>query len=99
MIVLCRMGLRHSFEGGCSEDAAKTDQVDDTPAEAHPLEWGGVSMDDASSGCRPRDSCPNIAGMDAHDNYMTYNNLACARQFTPGQQARMLFMFNAVREK
>lgn len=93
------MGLVHTFEGGCSASAAATDQVDDTPAEAHPLQWGGVDMRDASGGCRPRDSCGGQPGADLYDNWMDYNNLGCARSFTPGQQARMLYMFRAVRRE
>jgi hypothetical protein len=28
---------------------------------------------------------------------MSYNNLACAATFTPGQQARMLYLFSTMR--
>lgn len=91
------MGLQHTFEGGCTTDGTKTDQVDDTPAEALPKQWG-VSLKDASAGCAYRDSCGGLVGPDMYYNYMTYMNLACARTFTAGQQARMLYMFKAVRE-
>lgn len=91
------MGLVHTFTGGCQSSDAATDQVDDTPAEANPTKWG-ISLKDASSGCSYRDSCGNIPGKDIVENYMTYNNLACARSFTAGQQARMLYLFRAVRK-
>jgi hypothetical protein len=91
------MGLVHTWDGGCQPSEAETDQVDDTPAENHPTKWG-VDMKDASSGCRVRDSCGNLPGQDMYENYMTYNNLACARSFTAGQQARMLYLFRAVRK-
>jgi hypothetical protein len=90
-------GLLHTFVGGCSASAGSTDAVDDTPAEAHPRSWSGVDLGDASGGCQARDTCPDLPGQDPVDNYMTYNNLACARAFTPGQQARMLFAFERFR--
>lgn len=91
------LGLLHTFVGGCSVSGGQmTDGVDDTPAEAHPRSWG-VDLGDASGGCSTRDTCPGVPGQDAVDNYMSYNNLACASTFTPGQQARMLFLFNSMR--
>lgn len=91
------LGLLHTFVGGCSNSgAAMTDGVDDTPAEAHPRLWR-VDLGDASGGCKPRDTCPGVAGEDAVNNYMSYNNLACASTFTPGQQARMLYLFTSMR--
>lgn len=90
------LGLLHTFVGGCSSSPAMTDGVDDTPAEAHPRSWG-VDLGDASGGCKERDTCPGAPGPDSRDNYMSYNNLSCAVKFTPGQQARMLYLFNSMR--
>ncbi|KAF8056228.1 ttc30a [Scenedesmus sp. PABB004] len=94
------MGLGHTWDGGCAAGAggAGGDQVSDTPAEDHPTHWRGVDMGDASGACgEARDSCPGEPGADLVDNYMNYNNLACADSFTPGQQARALYLFRAVR--
>jgi hypothetical protein len=90
------LGLLHTFVGGCGSGAAMTDGVDDTPQEAHPRAWG-VDLGDASGGCARRDTCPGDPGDDAVQNYMSYNNLACAAAFTPGQQARMLYLFSTMR--
>lgn len=89
-------GLQHTFAGGCTTDDAQTDQVDDTPAEALPTQWG-VNTKDASSGCAYRDTCGSLVGPDMYYNYMDYMNLACARSFTAGQQARMLYLIRAIR--
>jgi hypothetical protein len=90
------MGLLHTFVGGCSSNPSVTDGVDDTPAEAHPRAWG-VDLGDASAGCAERDTCPDSSGPDDTHNWMSYNNLSCASQFTPGQQARMLFLWTNMR--
>lgn len=95
-----QMGLLHTFVGGCSTNLANTDGVDDTPPEANPRSWG-VDIGDASGGCPSdgdiRQTCPKQSEADPWDNYMSYNNLACAKRFTPGQQARMLFAFTSMR--
>ncbi|MDJ0763101.1 MAG: M43 family zinc metalloprotease [Myxococcota bacterium] len=51
------LGLYHTFQGGCDE--IEGDWVDDTPAED-------------GEGCSPRDTCPNLTGMDPVENLMTY---------------------------
>jgi Pregnancy-associated plasma protein-A len=97
------LGLLHTFDGGCASSRnsgdAHGDLVSDTPAEAHPTRWPGVDVADASGACvhGTRDSCPGSPGADVVRNYMSSNNLACAATFTPGQQVRMLWVYDAVR--
>ncbi|KAH9480840.1 Extracellular metalloprotease [Psilocybe cubensis] len=69
------LGLRHTFQGGCTGDG---DGVDDTPAQAEP-----------HFGCpRGVDSCPG-GGEDPIHNYMGYTSEACRTEFTAGQISLM----------
>jgi hypothetical protein len=80
------VGLFHTFEGGCGDEAAPGcettgDEVCDTPGEASP-----------AFGCpEGRDTCSG-AGLDPIHNYMDYTDDACYTNFTAGQDARADFM-------
>jgi len=77
-------GLFHTFQGGCT---GAGDSIADTPAQAT-----------ASDGCPVgRDSCPNAAGLDPIHNYMDYSDDSCYTEFTKGQEARMVSMWNTYR--
>ncbi|KAK2758679.1 hypothetical protein FQN54_003369 [Arachnomyces sp. PD_36] len=78
------LGLFHTFQGGCS---GAGDEVADTPAQSSP-----------SSGCPTnRDSCPGQEGADPIHNYMDYSIDECYEEFTPGQEKRMINMWNTYR--
>ena len=52
----------------------------------------------STSGCPiGRDSCPFSSGVDPIDNYMDYSDDACYSSFTPGQQDRMMAMWEEYR--
>ncbi|KFY14285.1 hypothetical protein V492_02724 [Pseudogymnoascus sp. VKM F-4246] len=79
------MGLFHTFQGNSCSGSG--DSVSDTPQQLS-----------ASSGCPTgRDSCPNAAGVDPIHNYMDYSYDSCYENFTPGQNTRMLSMWNTYR--
>lgn len=81
-------GLLHIFEGeSCSPDN-DGDFLEDTPQQSMPTE-----------GCPPeKNSCPDRPGVDAIHNYMDYSSDDCYESFTPGQLARMRYMWSAMRE-
>ena len=78
------LNLYHTFQGGCSTNAATGgDAVADTPAEKSP-----------AYGCPlGRNSCPSIAGDDPTTNYMDYTDDACMTNFTNGQKVRAKAIF------
>ncbi|ETN44395.1 uncharacterized protein HMPREF1541_10575 [Cyphellophora europaea CBS 101466] len=96
-------GLLHTFEGNtCSKDSWG-DYVSDTPQQR-----------DATVGCpQYQDTCPvsgisitssrvpgpqGYAGPDPVHNFMDYSTDACLTEFTPGQTARMLNMWEQYRK-
>ncbi|KFY69747.1 hypothetical protein V501_08368 [Pseudogymnoascus sp. VKM F-4519 (FW-2642)] len=79
------MGLFHTFQGNSCSGSG--DSISDTPQQLS-----------ASSGCPTgRDSCPTVAGLDPIHNYMDYSYDSCYDNFTPGQNTRMLSMWNTYR--
>ncbi|KAM3507434.1 hypothetical protein MY10362_001755 [Beauveria mimosiformis] len=76
------LGLIHTFEGGCD---VNNDYVADTPA-----------MKMNYSTCNKTiDSCPDMPGNDAVNNFMSYGD--CISEFTPGQVTRMKSMYQKFR--
>ena len=69
---------------GCNTSG---DDVSDTPRQRS-----------GTSGCPiGRDSCPLKSGSDPINNYMDYSDDACYTSFTPGQQDRMMAMWEEYR--
>jgi hypothetical protein len=63
------------------------DDVSDTPRQRS-----------ATNGCPiGRDSCPFASGLDPINNYMDYSDDSCYASFTPGQQDRMMAMWEEYR--
>ncbi|KAF4552012.1 Extracellular metalloprotease-like protein 2 [Elsinoe fawcettii] len=78
------LGLAHTFEGGCDGHG---DGVADTP-------W----QDQGTGGCTANyDSCPDQPGLDAKFNYMNFAIDTCLKNFTDGQNWRMVSVFNQTR--
>ncbi|KAH7098099.1 metalloprotease [Auriculariales sp. MPI-PUGE-AT-0066] len=85
------VGLYHTFEGGCSEDAINGgDQVFDTAAE------GAPTFDCPPKGQEP-DSCKKLPGKDNVHNYLNYAIDSCMTEFTFGQAIRMQAMLRIYR--
>lgn len=77
------LGLQHTFNGGCNQDASAGDKIADTPAEASP-----------NFGCpASRNTCPGsagaLAGNDPIHNYMDYSDDSCMNNFTGDQRIRV----------
>jgi len=47
--------------------------------------------------CKPRNSCPELPGMDSINNFMQYTDDVCMDAFTPGQFSRVLRSWQAWR--
>ena len=43
----------------------------------------------------PKDSCPNMAGIDPKNNFMSYIPDFCSNELTPGQMTRMIALVKA----
>jgi hypothetical protein len=43
----------------------------------------------------PKDSCPNMAGIDPKNNIMSYISDFCSNELTPGQMTRMIALVKA----
>ena len=87
-------GLLHTHAGGC--DPTKSgDAVDDTPASL-----GGQSA--CTNTCCTGDNldtCPDLAGLDPVDNYMSYaGDNRCRVRFTTGQLDRMRAQYELYRK-
>ena len=79
------MGLYHTFQGGCTEDAATastTRRPSSRPAFGCPA---------------GRDTCTRQPGVDPITNFMDYTDDACMNTFTAGQDARMDAQFTTYR--
>lgn len=79
------LGLLHVFDGGC-DIATGGDNIGDTPYTAK-----------ASYDCTPKNSCPNIWGMDPIQNPMNYSPDNCMTTFTSQQYKRMRQQWYAFR--
>jgi hypothetical protein len=79
-------GLFHTFQDGCEGEG---DMVDDTPAQ----------LVTSNNGTCPagKDTCPDLPGLDAWNNYMDYSSDICRDSFTLGQRRRMHNMFETIR--
>lgn len=77
--------LDHPFVG--EECDCVGDGISDTPRQSTP-----------SKGCPVgKDSCPDYPGEDNYQNYMDYSEDACLVLFTPDQEERMRFAWEAYR--
>ena len=74
-------GLRHPFEGGCSEP---NDNIEDTAEEAGPQ---FQCPNPAPNSCPNKPA--NQPALDPIHSYMDYSPDACMNQFTAGQIMRM----------
>ena len=79
------LNLYHTFQGGCAASTTTGgDQVYDTPAEKS-----------SAFGCPVgRNTCTSV-GDDPIKNYMDYTDDSCMNQYTPGQKARVQYIFSA----
>lgn len=85
------LGLLHTFErvGFCD---ARGDYVADTPASsraARPTEACDFVLD----------TCPDLPGVDDHNNFMNYAADQCMSHFTPGQVQRMQMAVSRYRRR
>lgn len=82
------LGLFHTFEGyTCDGDG---DFISDTPQQSESTD--GCPVDP------PKDSCPNLPGVDAIHNIMDYSTDACYTGFSPLQIQRMQNMWGLYRQ-
>ncbi len=91
-------GLRHTFEGGCSNGNCLTDgdKVCDTPPDQSTAgipcgQTANTCASDTQSGF-PTDQ------PDMTTNFVDYGNLDCLHDFTDGQAGRMNFFLNGARK-
>ncbi|EKG18762.1 hypothetical protein MPH_03988 [Macrophomina phaseolina MS6] len=81
------LGLFHTFDG--FDCGGEGDMIADTPAQS-----------EATRGCPlspPKDSCPELEGVDPIHNYMDYSSDECKTEFTPQQVDRMYETFYSLR--
>jgi Pregnancy-associated plasma protein-A len=94
--LLFLQGLFHTFGTSCLEKDG--DQVNDTPVHTNRFAYSIANCN--VSKVIPWDSCPNAAGKDPLDNYMSYvRNSECRSNFTKGQVERMLGQYELYRNK
>lgn len=82
------LGLYHIYRGEfkCDTSFENGDWVDDTPIQ---------TMSDTR--CQPRDTCPELPGVDLVNNHMDFTINTCANSFTPGQIKRAQDQLRAFR--
>lgn len=87
------LGLLHTFESAADGQSCGiiNDEVDDTPAELKPTKQ--------TYSCKKTyDTCPDLAGNDPTNNFMTYRSDSCMDEFTNGQSMRMDDFYTLFRE-
>lgn len=81
------LGLLHVFQGYSCGGAG--DYIVDTPPQSQ-----------STDGCPtdpPKDSCPDLPGLDLIHNFMDYSFDECYQTFTPDQRTRIFQLWNAYR--
>lgn len=91
------LGLRHTFDGGCSNDDCSRDGdlVCDTPPDQSTV---AVPCGGSANSCdTDTDSGFATDQNDMHINYMDYGYFRCYSAFTAGQRDRMHFFLDGIR--